>query len=106
MTEMQVTEKANEVVRFVPSGSRILIRKYEPGEFTAGGIVLPEAAREAQQWGVVTEIGPDCQRVSVHDSVVFPAYTGSDIQIDVDGKMHTFFVIDEADVLGTIAKGG
>ena len=72
-----------------PLGSRLVIEPIEQEEVTAGGIVLPETAKEKPQKGTVLAIGPgdrdeDGNRipldVQVGDTVLFAKYSGTEIK--------------------------
>ena len=74
-----------------PLGSRVVVEPVEQEEVTAGGIVLPETAKEKPQKGKVLSIGPgerddDGERipmdVSVGDTVLYAKYAGTEIKIE------------------------
>ena len=81
---------------------RILVQVEEPEEQkTAGGIYIPDTAKEKPQRGKVVAVGTDedLQKViKVGDRVVFGKYTGDEIEFD--GKK--YLVIQRADVLAII----
>ena len=90
-----------------PLGEKALVRRLEAEETTRGGIVLPDAAREKPQQGVVLAVGPgkllesgkraDFQ-ISVGDKVIFASYAGTDVKIDgVE-----YLLINESDVLAIL----
>ncbi len=90
-----------------PLGDRILLIRQAEEQKTAGGIIIPDTAREKPQQGTVTAVGPgkrgkDGKRtplsVKAGDRVLFSRYAGSDIKID--GKEHVF--LREDDVLGIV----
>ena len=77
-------------MKLVPLGDKVIIRRLEAEEKTAGGIILPDAAREKPQQGRVVSVGdgvrlPDGTRsppiVQEGDRVVFHAYAGSEVKI-------------------------
>ncbi len=87
-----------------PLGSRVIVEPTEENEITAGGIVLPETAKEKPQKGVVLAAGPgdrdeDGKRipmdVNVGDRVIYSKYGGSEIKID-DVEM---IILRESDIL-------
>jgi chaperonin GroES len=74
-----------------PLGNRVLVEPIDENEITAGGIVLPETAKEKPQKGTVLSVGPgdrdeDGERipmdVKVGDTVLFQKYGGTEIKID------------------------
>jgi chaperonin GroES len=92
-----------------PLGSRVVVEPIEENEVTAGGIVLPETAKEKPQKGVVLSVGPgdrdeDGKRiamdVAVNDTVLFAKYGGTEIK--VDGKK--LLILRESDLLAIVTK--
>ena len=90
-----------------PLGSRVVIEPIEQEEITAGGIVLPETAKEKPQQGNVLAVGPgdrdeDGKRiamdVAVGDKVLFAKYSGTEIK--VDGKK--LLILRESDILAIV----
>ena len=94
-------------MKIVPLGDKIVIKRLEAEEITAGGIVLPSAAQEKPQQGKVLSVGEgrmniDGSRaepqVSEGDRVLFTSYAGT--EIEVDGK--DFLIMREEDVLAVM----
>ena len=90
-----------------PLGNRVVVEPIEQEEVTAGGIVLPETAKEKPQKGKVLAIGPgdrdeDGKRipmdVSEGDTVLFAKYSGTEIK--VDGKK--LLILRETDLLAIV----
>jgi chaperonin GroES len=90
-----------------PLGSRVVVLPLEQEEITAGGIVLPETAKEKPQKGTVLSVGPgdrdeDGDRipldVKVGDTVLFAKYAGTEIKMD--GKK--LLILKESDLLAII----
>ncbi|HVW38690.1 MAG TPA: co-chaperone GroES [Pirellulales bacterium] len=78
-------------MKIVPLGENVVIQRLSAEEKTAGGIVLPEGAREKPQQGRVLSVGDgrllaDGSRaeplVSEGDRVVFTSYAGSEVMVD------------------------
>ncbi len=97
-------------MKFNPLGDKLLVRRSEEEETTAGGIVLPGSAAEKPSQGEVLAIGPgrvlDSGEkvevpVSVGDTVVFGQYAGSNT-IKVGGE--ELLILSESDLLGTVSK--
>jgi chaperonin GroES len=74
-----------------PLDDRVVVEPVEAEEMTAGGIVLPDAAKEKPQRGTVRAVGPGRLlesgnradlSVSVGDVVIYGKYSGSDIEVD------------------------
>ena len=92
-----------------PLDDKVVIRQSEAEDKTAGGIILPDAAKEKPQIGKIVAVGPgklldDGKRskmnVKKKDEVVYAKYIGSEIEIDGE----KFVILRESDVLGIIEK--
>jgi chaperonin GroES len=90
-----------------PLADKILVQRLEAENKTAGGIVLPDTAKEKPQRGKVVGIGEgklldDGTRrkpqVKKGDKILFTSYAGTDIKID--GK--EYLIMDESDILAVI----
>ena len=92
-----------------PLGNRVVIEATEQEEMTAGGIILPETAKEKPQQGTVVAIGPGERNdkgervaldVKVGDKVLFARYAGTEHKID--GKK--VMILRETDLIGVIEE--
>jgi chaperonin GroES len=90
-----------------PMNDRILVVRVEEEKKTAGGIIIPDTAKEKPQEGKVVAVGPgkigdDGKRIPMElkkgDRVLFAKYAGSEIK--VDGVEHIF--MREDDILGIL----
>jgi chaperonin GroES len=90
-----------------PLGDRIVVQPIEQEEITAGGIVLPETAKEKPQQGKVLAVGPgardeDGERipmdVKVGDKVLYAKYGGTEFKMD--GKK--LLILRESDLLAIL----
>ena len=90
-----------------PLQDRILIKRVEEEQKTAGGIIIPDSAKEKPQEGRVIavgngKVGDDGKLrpldVKKGDRVLFGKYTGS--EVNLDGEEH--LIIREEDVLGVL----
>ena len=90
-----------------PLGNRLVVEPIEEEEMTAGGIVLPETAKQKPQKGKVIAAGPGDRNekgdriqmdVKAGDTVLFAKYAGTEIK--VDGKK--LLILRESDVLAII----
>ncbi|MGD9094215.1 MAG: co-chaperone GroES [Anaerolineales bacterium] len=90
-----------------PLGSRVVVEPVEQEEVTAGGIVLPETAKEKPQKGKVLSTGPgerddDGKRVpmdvAVGDTVLYAKYAGTEIK--VEGQK--LLILKESDILAIV----
>jgi len=90
-----------------PLGSRVVIEPIEQEEITAGGIVLPETAKEKPQQGLILSVGQGDRDeagkripmdVAVGDKVLFAKYSGTEIKMD--GKK--LLILRESDILAIV----
>lgn len=91
-----------------PLGDRVVVRREEASEKTAGGILLPDTAKDKPQRGKVLAIGAgrllkDGSRkgvqVKVGDTVIFTAWAGDEYK---DGKGGNILLMREEDILAVI----
>ncbi|TVR18470.1 MAG: co-chaperone GroES [Anaerolineaceae bacterium] len=97
-------------VNIKPLGDRLIVEPVEKEETIAGGLLLPETAKEKPQQGVVLAVGEgrrddSGQRIAMDvqsgDKVLFAKYAGTEIKLD--GKK--LLIMKETDVLGIIQEG-
>lgn len=95
-------------MRIEPLGSKVVIKRTEADEVTAGGIVLPDAAREKPSQGRILAVGngrllDDGSRgemqVREGDRVLFSNYAGSEIEINGDALL----IMNESDILAVMS---
>jgi chaperonin GroES len=96
-----------DFMKLKPLGNRVVIEPLEEEEITAGGIVLPETAKEKPQKGTVIAVGPGERDengkriemdVKTDDQVLFAKYAGTEIK--VEGKK--LLILRESDLLAII----
>ena len=94
-------------MRIEPLGEKIVVKRTEAEETTAGGIVLPGSAQQKPQEGKVLSVGngrllADGTRsklqVSEGDRIIFTSYAGTEIQID-GGEL---LIMSESDILAVM----
>ncbi|NLG97374.1 MAG: co-chaperone GroES [Chloroflexi bacterium] len=92
-----------------PLGSRVVVEPLESEEVTAGGIVLPETAKEKPQRGKVLSVGPgdrdeDGNRIAmdveVGDTVLFAKYAGTEIKMNGQKLL----ILRESDLLAIVVE--
>ena len=92
-----------------PLHDRVIVRRIEENETTAGGIIIPDSAKEKPQEGEVIAVGEgkvkdDGSRqtldVKTGDRVLFGKYSGSEITLDGD----EFLMMREDEILGIIER--
>lgn len=96
-------------INLKPLGSRVVVEPLEQEEITAGGIVLPETAKEKPQKGTVLSVGPGERDengkripmdVAKNDTVLFAKYGGTEIKIE--GKK--LLILRESDLLAIVEE--
>ena len=90
-----------------PLGNRVVVEPIEQEEVTAGGIVLPETAKEKPQKGVILSVGPGDRDeegkripmdVKAGDTVLYAKYAGTEIKVD-NKKL---LILRESDLLAIV----
>lgn len=94
-------------MKIKPLNDRVLVTRVEEEQKTAGGIIIPDTAKEKPQEGKVVAVGPgktgdDGKRIAPNvkkgDRILFSKYAGTEIKID--GVEHIF--MKEDDILGIL----
>ncbi|HXP31859.1 MAG TPA: co-chaperone GroES [Stellaceae bacterium] len=98
-------------MKFRPLQDRVVIRRLEQDEKTAGGIIIPDTAKEKPMEGEVVAAGPGARGedgtlhpldVKAGDRVLFGKWSGTEVKID--GK--DLIIMKESDILGVIETTG
>ncbi|MFG0287660.1 MAG: co-chaperone GroES [Rhodopirellula sp. JB044] len=98
---------ATKTISLRPLDDRVIVQPNEAEETTAGGIVLPDSAREKPQRGTVVAVGPGKLldsgnrgelSVAVGDVVIYGKYGGSEIEVDGEEMK----ILRESDILAKI----
>lgn len=106
---MATATATKKKIKFRPTEDRVLLDPVEGEEKTAGGIILPDAAREKPQRGIVIAVGPGKlldsgnrgeMGVSMGDEVFFGKYSGTEIEFGTE----TYVVLRETDILAVVDK--
>jgi len=94
-------------MKLKPLGGRVIVEPIEQEEMTAGGIILPETAKEKPQEGKILAAGPgdrdeDGKRIAmdvkVGDRVLYAKYSGTEVK--VDGRK--MLILRESDILAIV----
>ena len=94
-------------LKLKPLGGRVIVEPIEQEEMTAGGIILPETAKEKPQEGRIMASGPGdrdesgnriAMEVKVGDKVLYAKYSGTEVK--VDGKK--LLILKENDILAIV----
>ena len=97
-------------MKFRPLHDRVLVRRLEQEEKTAGGIIIPDTAKEKPMEGEVVAVGAGSRGedgklhpldVKAGDRILFGKWSGSEVKID--GQ--ELIIMKESDVLGIIEGG-
>ena len=101
--------KGDKVVALKPLDDRVVVEGLEAEEKTAGGILLPDNAKQKPQQGKVIAVGPGklsdtgsrtAIAVKVGDTVLFGKYSGSDVEV---GNKE-YKILRESDILAKVTK--
>ncbi len=94
-------------IKLRPLDDRVVVQPHEAEDVTAGGIVLPDAAKEKPQRGKVVAVGPGklldsgdrgTLSVAVGDEVIYGKYSGTEIEVDGD----EYKILRESDILAKV----
>ncbi len=92
---------------FRPLHDRVLVRRIEEENKTAGGIIIPDTAKEKPQQGEILAVGPGARDetgklvpldVKVGDKVLFGKWSGSEVTLDGEELL----IMKESDILGIL----
>ncbi|MDR3374343.1 MAG: co-chaperone GroES [Ancalomicrobiaceae bacterium] len=92
---------------FRPLHDRVVVKRIEAEQKTAGGIIIPDTAKEKPQEGEVIAVGPGARdeagklvalEVKAGDRVLFGKWSGSEVKIDGQDLL----IMKESDILGII----
>jgi chaperonin GroES len=92
-----------------PLGDRVVVKPIEQDEITAGGIMLPDTAKEKPQEGKILAVGPGNRNdagehvpmdVAVDDIVLYAKYAGTEIKLEGEKVL----VLRESDILAIVEK--
>jgi len=94
-------------MKFRPLHDRVVVRRLEQEEKTAGGIIIPDTAKEKPQEGEVVAVGPGARDeqgkiqpldVKAGDRVLFGKWSGTEVKIDGEELM----IMKESDIMGIV----
>lgn len=96
-------------MNFTPLHDRIAVKPIEAEEKTAGGIIIPDTAKEKPMQGKVVAVGAGARKengdlipmqLKVNDVVLYGKWAGTEVKLGAE----EFLIMKESDVLGIIAK--
>jgi len=94
-------------MKFRPLHDRVVIRRLEEEEKTAGGIIIPDTAKEKPMQGEVVAVGPGARNekgdivaldVQAGDRVLFGKWSGTEVKIDGEELL----IMKESDIMGVL----
>ena len=96
-------------MKFRPLHDRVLVRRVEQEEKTAGGIIIPDTAQEKPMEGEIISAGPGAKNdkgelspldVQAGDRVLFGKWSGTEVKIDGEELL----IMKESDIMGVIEQ--
>jgi chaperonin GroES len=94
-------------MRFRPLHDRVVIKRIEQEEKSAGGIIIPDTAKEKPMEGEVVSVGPGARGedgklhpldVKAGDRVLFGKWSGTEVKIGAE----EYLIVKESDIMGVI----
>ena len=96
-------------MKFRPLHDRIVVKRIEAEEKTAGGIIIPDTAKEKPQQGEIIAVGPGGRDeagklipidVKAGDRVLFGKWSGTEVKIDGED----YLIMKESDIMGVLVE--
>ena len=96
-------------MKFRPLHDRVVVRRIEAEEKTAGGIIIPDTAKEKPQEGEIVAVGPGARDesgkiaaldVKAGDRVLFGKWSGTEVKIDGEDLL----IMKESDIMGVLEQ--
>jgi chaperonin GroES len=94
-------------MKFRPLHDRVVVRRIDSEEKSAGGIIIPDTAKEKPSEGEVIAVGPGARDddgdiialdVKVGDTILFGKWSGTEVKLDGDDLL----IMKESDIMGVI----
>jgi chaperonin GroES len=94
-------------MKFRPLHDRVVVKRIDAEEKTAGGIIIPDTAKEKPQTGEVIAVGPGARDesgklvpldVKVGDHVLFGKWSGTEVKLDGE----EYLIMKESDIMGVL----
>jgi chaperonin GroES len=92
-------------MKFRPLHDRVLVRRVESDSKTAGGIIIPDTAKEKPQEGEIVSVGPGARRddgsissldVKTGDKILFGKWSGTEVKVNGEELL----IMKESDIMG------
>ena len=97
-------------MKFRPLGDRVVVRRVQEEQKTAGGIIIPDTAQEKPQEGEIVSVGPGAlddagkrvtPEVKAGQRILFGKWSGTEVKIDGEDLI----IMKESDIMGVIEAG-
>jgi chaperonin GroES len=97
-------------MKFRPLHDRVVVRRLDAEEKTAGGIIIPDTAKEKPMEGEIVAVGPGARNeqgqlvtldVKAGDRILFGKWSGTEVKIDGEDLL----IMKESDIMGIIEGG-
>jgi chaperonin GroES len=94
-------------MKFRPLHDRVVVKRIDAEEKSAGGIIIPDTAKEKPSQGEIIAVGPGARDetgklipldVKVHDRVLFGKWSGTEVKIDGEELL----IMKESDIMGVL----
>jgi chaperonin GroES len=98
-------------MHFRPLHDRVVVRRLDADEKTAGGIIIPDTVKEKPQEGEIVAVGPGARSddnelipldVKPGDRILFGKWSGTEVKIDGEELL----IMKESDIMGVIENSG
>ena len=96
-----------KAAKFRPLHDRVVVRRIDAEDKSAGGIIIPDSAREKPSQGEILSVGPGCRDengklipidLKVGDKVLFGKWSGTEVKIDGQDLL----IMKESDIMGVL----
>ena len=96
-------------MKFRPLHDRVVVKRINAEDKTAGGIIIPDSAKEKPSQGEVTAVGPGGRDengklipidVKVGDRILFGKWSGTEVKIDA----REYLIMNESDIMGVLVE--
>jgi chaperonin GroES len=103
--------RKESAMHFRPLHDRVVVRRIDADEKTAGGIIIPDTAKEKPQEGEVVAVGPGGRNekgdlvpveLKAGDHILFGKWSGTEVKIDGEDLL----IMKESDILGVVEQSG
>src|SRR5471030_2671190 len=104
---IETNPKELKSMKFRPLHDRVVVRRLEGEEKTAGGIIIPDTAKEKPQEGAIVAVGPGARDesgkivaldVKAGDRILFGKWSGTEVKIDGEELL----IMKESDIMGVV----